>query len=144
MCGVCGRNLSDEPSLSLDQATRILESPARFERITRSAGVVGILVGILVIGLGVLSLFAEPLGSITFQLGLVMFPLVLVMCLIGLFSIVVGMSSLSRTSRLVIKKGFSRGGPIMRPSSGSGWEHSYRESERETAEGRRKETGDAD
>jgi hypothetical protein len=144
LCGVCGSNLSDQPSLSLDQTTRIQESPVHLERGIGRVGVVEVLSGTAIIGLGVLSLFVGPLGSVTFRLGLVTFPLVLVLWLIGLFGIVLGIGSMSQTSRPVIKQGFGRGGSIIRPSGGSGWEHSYRETEREKAEDHRKETGESD
>jgi hypothetical protein len=144
VCGVCGRDLSDLPSVSFDQATRIHESPVRFKRGTRRVGIVEILSGTIIIVLGAVSLLAGPLSSATFRLGLVMFPLVLVLWLVGLFVIVVGISSMSQSSRPVIKRGFGRGGPIMRPSGGSGWEHSYRETDREKSEDQRKETGESD
>jgi hypothetical protein len=143
-CGVCGQDLSNQPSVSLDQATRIHESPVLLQRGVRRVGIAEVLLGTVIIALGVVSLFAGPLGAVTFRLGLVTFPLPLVLWLIGLFGIVIGISSMSQTSRPVMKQGFGRGGPIMRPSSGSGWEHSYRETEREKAEGHRKQTGESD
>jgi len=143
-CGVCGRDLANQPTLSLDQATRIHESPVHFSRRTSRVGIIEVLSGTIIIVLGVMSFLTGPLGSINFRLGLVTFPLVLVLCLIGLFAIIVGISSMSQSSRPIIKQGFGRGGPVTRPSSGSGWEHSYREADREKAEDQRKETGESD
>lgn len=145
-CGVCRRSLSDLPSLSLEQATRIQESspPVHLKRGISTVGVVEVLSGTAVIGLGVLSLIAGPLGSVTFRLGLVTFPLVLVLWLGGLSCIVVGISSVGQRSRPIIKGGFGRGGPITRPAGGRGWEQAYREADREKAEDHRKETGEAD
>ena len=142
-CGVCGRSFSDASSPSLEQAAQISDPPLLLEKRVSRIGIMEMLSGIVLIVLGVLSLIAGPLRSMTFRLGLAVFPVALVLPLIGLFSMMVGISSVSSTSRPIIKQGFGRGGP-MRTSSGSGWEHSYKEAGREKAEDHRKETGDAD